>query len=537
MLPAHPAQSDAIAELKRIIAAKDALIARQATIITAKNELITEKDTLIAAQSEDLRLLRQALFGRSSEKISAEEIRQSLLFNEIETYAAGERDEVRTTVKKHARSSKGGRKGLPAHLPRVQIPHDLSEEERAGRRHIGDDTRELLVIVPPKVYVERHVYPKYALPENVLIEGEPGVKSAQRPPELIPGGVASSGLLAYVLTGKFCDHLPFFRIARIFLRYGVELKRATLCNWTIFVARRCEPLIELMWRHALSGPLIACDETTVQVLDEPGRKNSSQSYMWLMRGGPPGKPALLFDYQPTRAAGFLEERLRDREYRGVLLSDGYEAYGALARTLKLPHAGCWDHARRKFVDLQKAAPGSRAARGVLRLLGGLYHVEAEARRNNLSPDQLLAERQKKSARRLRYFKRWLDRVAPTTPPKSRLGLAVNYTLAQWSKLTMFLGDTNVPIANILVENAVRPFAIGRKNWMFSGSPRGARASAVLYSLIETAKANGLEPYEYLRYLFEKLPMARSEADLTALLPWNLTPELIKAFLTTLPAPD
>ena len=501
------------------------IITGQTHELKAQQELIAIHEAEIKRLNELTRYLKSELYDRRSEKRSVGETREGLLFNEAETYAAGKPDE-KTAVKKHSRKKKkkAGRKALSESIPRVEVVHDLPDEEKQGRNPMGADIHEVLVYIPEQIYVERNIYHKYALPEGVEIEGEPAVKTAVRVKRMIDKGIASASVLAATLTAKFCDHLPFYRLEKIYARRGVTLSRQTMCNWQVHVARRCEPLLRLMWDHIRSSPVIWADETRLQVMKEEGRKDTQQSYMWLIRGGPPDKPGVIFEYRRTRGASFLEERLKGS--MGVLITDGYRAYERVARALQLVHAGCWDHARRKFVDLLKSVPGSPAGKSALKLIGRLYALESEAREDNLSDETLLALRRKYSARRLRWFKRWLDRLSVQTLKKDSLGKAVRYAINQWDKLTVFLDNALIPISNILAENSVRPFVIGRKNWMFSGSPRGAAASATIYSLIETAKANGLEPYWYLRYLFEKLPYATTDDEFTALLPFHLSMDVI-----------
>jgi transposase len=474
---------------------------------------------------EKVKLLTHQLFGRRSER-DRDEGEQSLLFNEAEAGAAGH-SKTTSRVRAHERRTRRGRQPLSAALRREEIVHDVPEEQRPGWRYIGDDTSEKLVVVPEDVYVEKHVYRKYARPAHEHVEGEPDVIAAPRAPTLFPKSVATAALVAYLTVAKFCDHLPFYRIEKIFVRWGAKVERASMCNWAIQAAKGCGRLMELMAKQLTAGPLLACDETPLQVLNEPGRDNTTKSYMFAMRGGPPEKPIILFKYRETRGVDFLKEYLRD--YRGTLLTDGYPAYDSLAIALGLTHAGCNDHSRREFVKAGNAAGMTRSLKAVLRLWRKLYMVEREIREKKLSPEATVLPRQKKSARRMRYFKKWLDRRALDTPPASALGKAVKYTINQWSKLTEFLQNGNIPISNILVENAIRPFVIGRKNWLFAASPVGAAASAVLYSLIETAKANGLEPYWFLRFLFEKLPLATGDADLGRLMPNMLSAEEIRVY--------
>lgn len=506
--------------------------------INALKELLSQKEKENQKLRENnlrleerINLLTHQLFGRKSERLTAEEVRQGLLFNEIETYADGktEPEKVTIKVKKSSRGRRTGRKALPASLPRVEIVHDLPEEEKNNRRFIGSDFLECLAIIPEKVFVERHIYHKYALPEGVVIEGVPALITARKP-RLIPKSITSAALVAYLLTAKFCDALPFYRLEKIFARWDVEIRRATMCNWAKYTARRCERVLELLWEQALRGSLMGIDETTVQVMMEPNRKNTAKSYMWVIRAGPPERPVIFYKYRETRQAKFLLEMLAG--YRGCIQTDGYDAYHEVASKLNLDHAGCWDHVRRKFHDVVKGAGRSGKAEAALRLIGRLYRLEEHSRNLGLSNDEIRDLRLNKSARRLAYFKKWLDKNVTTTPPRGLLGSAMNYTLNEWNKLTVYLEQGHISISNILVENAVRPFVVGRKNWMFSGSPSGAASSAAIYTLIETAKANGLEPYWYLRYLFEKLPQSEEDGQLLEILPTAVSMEQIREFFKT-----
>jgi transposase len=327
-----------------------------------------------------------------------------------------------------------------------------------------------------------------------------------------------------VITGKFVDAVPFYRQEKQFGRLGVELTRATMCGWALQVAERCRPMIELLREEILSGPLIQADETTVQVLEEPGREAQADSYMWVFRGGPPGRPGLLYQYAPTRAGRVAADFLNG--YTGYVQTDGYAGYDFLDGKPGVIHAGCWAHARRKFDELKKAISGKArtgppragSADVALAYIRELYAIEHRAHTSNLAGDELVRVRKKEAGEVLEKFKKWLEQKYPQTPPQGLLGKAIGYTLGQWNRLIVYLESPFLTPDNNLTENAIRPFVIGRNNWIFSGTPEGAGASATLYSLIETAKANGLEPYRYLRYLFARLPHANSQDDYRTILP-------------------
>lgn len=330
--------------------------------------------------------------------------------------------------------------------------------------------------------------------------------------------------MAHIITAKFEDALPFYRQEKIFARLGIDLGRATMCGWVIKTAERLEPVLDLLCREVRSGPLVNIDETPVQVLNEPGRANTTKSYMWVFRGGDPDRPALVYQYHPSRSGQVPLKFLNG--YQGYVQTDGYNGYEVVGRQSGIVLVGCWAHARRKFTDVIKAK-GNRKKQGsaeeALDYIGNLYAIEKESREKKLAPYQLRDLRKLKAKPILDEFKTWLDSKVSTTPPKGLLGKAVNYTLNYWNRLIRYIDDGLLRPDNNLAENAIRPFVVGRKNWLFAGHPSGADASAALYSLIETAKANGLKPYFYLRYLFDYLPFAKSESDFRNLLPQHIDP--------------
>jgi transposase len=512
---------DNVEALKKII------INSQKTIETYQNEINYYK-----AKYE---ILIARFFRRSSEKITQEDLLQGRLFNEAEDGAFSkdaDKNEIveKTQVRTHTRK-RGGRKPLPEYLPRIDIVHDIPGNEKkcgcgAELERIGENISEKLDIIPPQIQVLRHIRPKYACKacEGVEAEGEKTVKIAPMPPQMIPQAMVSSGTLAYIVTSKFCDALPLYRQARIMTRYGMEFSRADLSNWMMRTAEKMDGLFECMADEIKSAEFMGIDETTVRVLGEDGRKNTTDSYMWIIRSIKDGKTSLLFDYSPSRSAVVIEKYLE--RYEGVIQTDGYKSYNMLDKRPGIIHAGCWSHARREFFDVTKTSKSPPETNTALSYIQQLYAVENEAREKYLDPENIEKLRQEKSKPVLDRFKSWLEDKVHHVPPKSYLGGAIAYTLSQWPRLLVYLDDGRVPIDNNLVENAIRPFVIGRKNWLFAGSPRGARASARLYSIIETAKANGLDTYWYLRFLFDKLPQATSQEEIRALLPQYVTAEMI-----------
>jgi transposase len=477
---------------------------------------------------EMVRLLKNELFGRKSESLPEANSNQLQLFGPNAAVEPISSDE-QIVVPAHTRKNRG-RKPLPKDLPRVEVVHELAEEDKrcacgAQMSRIGEEVSEKLDYIPAKIQVIRHIRPKYACKHCEGVEDEgPTVRIAPPPVQLIPKSNATEGLLAHIAVSKFADALPLYRQQKIFDRLGVEIPRATLANWMIQAAVRCGPLIELMEQEIRGGPMINIDESPLQVLKEPGRANTTKSYMWVFRGGPLDAPVVLYRYHPTRS-GEIALKIVDG-YQGYIQSDGYAGYDHLTEKPGIILLGCMVHARRKFMAVVKVRKKERGkktqtkglADEALEYIRELYRIEKYARKNELSVEQIRDLRQEKAKPILVRFKTWLDTYHPQVPPKSLLGKAIQYTLNQWDRLIVYVDAGFLKPDNNIAENAIRPFVLGRKNWLFAGGPNGADASATFFSLIETAKANGLEPYGYLRYLFSKLPLAQNESDFLDLLP-------------------
>lgn len=506
-------------------------------IIDLESAILEQKEryeSRIEYLEERVRLLTNELFRRSSEKRpEVEDPRQLHLFNEAEVLSSEktEKEEETLTVPEHTRK-RPKRRPLPEHLPRVEVIHDIAEEEKICEcgvplSKIGEEVCEKLDIVPARVRVIRHIRYKYACKEGCQgVESEGvTVKIASPPIELIPKGIPTAGTVAHVAVSKYVDALPLYRQEKIFSRHGIEISRSTMASWMVMAADHSKPLMDLLQRELITGPLVNADETPVQVLNEPGRKNTTKSYMWVFRGGSPDKPVILFWYSQTRSGEIPKEVLKG--FHGYLQTDDFSAYETLEGEMR--RVGCFSHTRRNFVKVIDArGAGAKKKTGsaevALGYIGRLYKIERSAREAGLSPDEIKKLRKEKAEPILKEFKAWMEERIKRTPPKGLLGKALGYALSNWSKLIRYLEDGNIPIDNNVAENAIRPFVIGRKNWLFAGHPNGAHAAATLYSLIETAKSCGLEPYWYLRHIFEKIPYARTEDDYRALLPQNLTSE-------------
>lgn len=483
-------------------------------------QLLAEKEQRIVILEEYVRLHKLKQFGRQSEVSQA----QQEMFNEAEfsveaeAYLPPEEEPVPAKVK-----TKPRRQALPAELPRIVIEHDLPEAEKVcacgcQRTEIGDVRSEQLDIIPAKVQVLLHVRKKYACKHC-----EEGVVTAPLPPQPIPKSNASPGLLAHIATAKFQDAQPLYRQESTLKRAGIDLPRNTTASWMAKSGDLIQPLINLLTERILDYPVLHCDETPLQVLNEPGKASASRSYMWVRVGGPPTQPIRLFHYADSRSGRVARALLGD--FEGYLQTDDYAGYTAVVAEKGITHLGCWAHARRYFIQAQKVQPqakkGSKPSKAdiAISMIGKLYQIEREIKGADDATKQAI--RQEKASPQLNKIRQWLDKVLHTTLPKGQLGKALGYLDKNWHKLIVYVQDGRLNIDNNPAENAIRPFVIGRKNWLFSASVNGAKASANLYSLIETGKANGLEPYAYLRHVFAQLPSAKSVEEIEALLPWNV----------------
>lgn len=494
---------------------------------------LEKQGSLLQAQSAELKLLHEYIrllkhyrFGRSSEK---RRDLQSELFNEAEYDAdTADRDEE-VAVEAHVRR-RGGRKPIPASLPRQDVLHDLPDAQKhcpqdgTELERIGEEVSEQLEFVPARLRVLRHIRPKYACPRC-----RTGIRTGHMPPQPIPKSLASPTLLAHVCVSKYADGLPLYRQEEMFRRIGIDLPRATLAHWMVRMGEAVQPLINLLWDVLLAADLIQCDETRYQVLKELGKRATSQSYLWVAHALEP--KIVLYQYDPSRSSEVPKQMLAG--FKGYLQTDGYEGYGALAREAGVTHVGCWAHARRKFDEAlkgqrsskkKKPDPRSSKARAGLALIQKLYEIDRAVR--DRPPDERYRVRQEKTKPMLGKLRAWLDDALPRIPPQSLTGKALGYLDNQWPKLVRVLDDGRLPLDTNAVENAIRPFVVGRKAWLFADTVRGAEASANLYSLIETAKRHGIEPFGYLRIVFRDLPRATRVDELEALLPQSIDLERI-----------
>ncbi len=478
------------------------------------------KDQRIHSLEELVQFFKNQKFAPTSEKVP---LNQLGLFNEAEAVEAESIGDERTTenvvVKTHQRAKKP-RVSIPDSLPREDVDYDIAESEKfcphdnTPLTPMGTEDHEQLDIIPAQVKVIRHRRAKYRCSccNQYHI-------TASKPKQPIEKGIASAGLLAYIATQKYCDALPLYRQSDIFKRSDIHLDRTNLANWMIRCGTLVQPLINLLREHALERPVIHMDETPLQVLSEPDKTAQSKSYMWLMASFSQD-PIVLFHYAPSRRRDVVMQLLNEEV--NTLMVDGYEGYQQACNEYQITRLGCMAHARRKFVDAKKLQSKGKTGKAdqAIAFIQTLYRIESAIKL--LSPEEKYKKRQEEAIPIIDKIDRWLRKSLPSVPPKTKLGEALSYLHNQWPRLIRYADNGHYPIDNNLAENAIRPFTVGRKNWLFSKSQAGAKASANLYSLTETAKANKLNPYEYLRAVFTQLPNAKNVEDVERCLPWDIT---------------
>jgi transposase len=477
---------------------------------------------------EQYDLLVYKRFVRSAEQLLADEKQQPLFTEEEGQFEANEEKPLGLQTVKSFTRNKGGRKPISANLERRPRVIDIPESEKtcacgANLTKIGEETSEKLVILPPQIYVDQIVRPKYACRqcEGTEDEDKPAVRIAPVEPSIIPRSMASPSLLATVFTQKFEMHLPYYRQEKQFEQIGVAISRQDMSNWQQQAHEKLEPLFAMLKETVKSGPAMQMDETEVQVMGEEGRSDFQKSYMWLARGGPPAKKVIWYEYHATRAAYNALEFLQG--YSGYLQTDGYDGYDCAAKELPgIIQVGCFAHARRKFFEAAKINKKPQSAEEGMKYIRRLYQLEDALRSKwKDSLEKFHEERKKEAAPILAEFKQWLLKRENEVLPKSLLGEAISYTLNQWDKLIRYIESPYLTPDNNACENAIRPFVIGRKNWLFCQSVGGAKSSCGMFTLIETAKQNGLVPFKYLMAVFEKAPLALTPEDWEKLLPWNI----------------
>ena len=491
------------------------LVRDLAGAVEGRDSALAESQIEIERLQLIIRQFQRAQFGRSSERLDPDQMAFGLEDLEADLARAEAREPVLprsgdTATKRH-------RTALPAHLPRVETilpaPHDCCPDCGGALHDAGATSSEMLDWIPAQIRVVRVTRPKCACRNCGTLHQAPA------PERVLAGGLATPGLIAHVLVSRYCDHLPLYRQSRIFERHGLAISRSTLSGWVGAACWWLEALHERLIAHVLAAERIFADDTPLPVLD-PGRGRTKTGRLWAYTRddrsyGDTTPPAVVFIYAPDRTAARPAEHLGG--FRGILQVDGYAGFEALADKGAVALAACWVHARRNFFKLHEA--GSPVASEAVERIATLYEIEAAIRGH--PPDVRQRVRAKQSKPIVEALHAWLNLQLARLPGGSRLAEAIRYALSRWTALTRFLDDGRIDLDTNPVERAIRPVTLGRKNALFAGSDGGADRWAVVASLIETAKSNGVEPYAWLHNVLARMVNGHSNQKLDDLLPWNL----------------
>lgn len=500
--------------------------ARLMALVGQHETTIKKQESSIQNLQHQLHLFRTARFGRKTEKgVVPEQL--ALQFDEAELTAepttASEATETETIT--YTRNKKGtGRKALPKSLPYIEKIHDLNEDEKqcpcgCALTHIDDEITEQLDVVPQMTFRVVHIRKKYACKSCCDT-----IRLAKLPKQPIDKAMAAPGLLAAIIDSKFNRHMPLYRQEAMFAEANISVTRGTLSNWLIKSANLLTPLVKLMIADIHDYDVAFADETPLQVLKEKDRLATQKSYMWLFIGGPPDKQAFVYQYHPTRSHQIPLNFFAD--FKGYLHADCYKAYVTLGQMSHIDHVACWAHARRYFVDVAKISKKEGLAHQLVKLIGKLYQLERDLKENNTKPDLIFTCREKEAKPILAQIKALLDDAQLKVPPKSPLGTAIFYSLTHWEALNVYLKDGRLEIDNNRSERSIKPFVIGRKNWLFHGNDVGAHAGSILYSLIETCKQHQVEVFSWLKYVLANIHQAETAEQLEQLLPYNIDRKLL-----------
>lgn len=489
---------------------------------------VKQQEQTIHSLQHQIHLFRTARFGRKTEKGIVPE-QMVLQFDEavpvVDVDLALKQAEVETQTITYTRNKKGtGRKALPKSLPYIEHVYDLSDAEKqcscgCTLTHIRDEITEQLDVVPQMTFRVVHIRKQYACKGC-----EDTMRLAKLPQQPIPQSIATPGLLAAVINSKFRCHMPLYRQETMFDEAGIALTRGTLSNWMIKAADLLTPLVKLMEYDIQNYDIAYADETTLQVLKEKDRAPTQKSFMWLFIGGSLLKRAFVYQYHPTRSHQIPADFFED--FKGFLHADCYKAYVTLGTQNHIQHVACWAHARRYFVDVAKTSKKQGLAQTVISLIGKLYYLEKSLKESTASPETIFTARNQTASPILKELKELLEQASMKVLPKSPLGTALFYTLTHWEALNTYLSDGRLEIDNNLSERSIKPFVIGRKNWLFHGNNIGARAGATLYSLIETCKYHNVDVFSWFKYVLGHIQQAHTTQLLEQLLPYNINSQLL-----------
>jgi transposase len=500
--------------------------------IEALKELLAKREALIAKLLSEIARLKRWQYGRSSERLDATLTQLQLALGDLPSAPPPpcERPEESLPAKDSTQAPPNRKvlpfrrapRAFPAHLPRETIVHAPAScncpECGSAMRSLGEDVSEMLDLVPGYFKVIRHVRPKFSCGHCSRVIQEPA------PPRPLDRAMAAPGLLTQIIVAKYADHCPLYRQQGIYRRSGVELDRATLAAWVGAAARLLDPLVAALGRYVRAADKVHADDTPVPVLD-PGRGKTKTGRLWTYvrddrPAGSGDPPAVWYRYSPDRKSEHPQAHLRD--FRGILQADAYSGFAQLYEDGQIVEAACWAHARRKFYDLY-VADRSPIATEALQRIAALYAVERDIRGS--LPAQREGVRQEHAGPLLAALHAWLAATLPTVSAKSDLAVAIKYALIRWTALTRYRDDGRIEIDNNSAERSIRPVVLGRRNYLFAGSDAGGERAACIYSLIGTALLNAIDPYLYMRYVFERIaehPINRIDE----LLPWRVTLEML-----------
>jgi transposase len=491
--------------------------------------LFAAMNNRIVILTEEINRLRREVFGSKSEAHVVGEVihPKGCLFNEPEAILEEESEEANSEQAVNPKSTRspqsGGRKPLPENLPRTRVVCDLPESEKvcphdgASLVQIGERVVETLHVEPIKASVIQHVYPKYACP---CCKGHLAETPAL--PVALPQASCDASTLALILSQKYAFGLPLYRLEQMFSQSGAEVSRTSMARWVIASADVIGDVAFEIRKYIFDQSAAHADETTVQVLKEPGKKAQSTSYMWVACSSKDAFPAVWFQYSPDRSGNSASSLIG--KYSGILHIDGFAGYNSIIKSNGIKRVGCWAHVRRKFDVAKKdgAVSGKTLAGKFLDDIRDLFLLEREFEK--LPPSEKIQLRKKQSGPLVQSIEKRLQEYREQVPPKSKLGDALTYLAGQWESLIVFLERSEAELSNNRIENHIRPFAIGRKNWLFADTTKGADASAIIYSVVCSAKANGIDVHRYLTFLLTELPKLYAKnprnPDLSPFLPWN-----------------
>jgi transposase len=510
-----------------ILALHEQVFSHRKELSTQQEEILSQREQLASrdAEIEHLKLLiaklRRMQFGRSSEKRDRQIEQLELQLEELEARRTKEATAVEKSASAGTSVARSVRRPLPDHLPREVrkvLPKQEACPDCGGKlKHLGEDVSEILEYVPASLKVIRYVRPKLAC------AGCDRIVQAEAPSRPIERSLAGPGLLAHVLVSKYCDHLPLYRQSQIYARAGVELDRSTLAEWVGGCSRLLAPLVEALRRQVMAADKLHADDTPVTVL-APGLGKTKTGRLWTYvrddrPAGDSTPAAVWFAYSPDRKGEHPQSHLSN--FTGTLQADGYAGFDKIYEAGRIQEAACWAHVRRKFYDLEAAHKSPVATEAVERI-AELYAIEKEIR--GRPADQRRDVRNTRSRPLLESLKQWFEETLGKLSRKSDTAMAVRYALGRWEALMRFCDDGRIEIDNNAAERALRVVALGRKNFLFAGSDGGGESAAAIYSLIGTAKLNGIDPEGYLRDVLSRIP-EHPIKRIEDLLPWNVAASL------------